>query len=171
MENPTKLHMTTPSRLAMTSERDADGNRTLVPSFDRVTGLQDINVAGTLVAFKPKPMPYTTAEGVAGVCYQGISLINDGSGKEARVRVLINGSAIENIERGQTYWLTERLAEDGVNVNYSQGDLLVMDAIDVSVATNRRAKLMAAHAKEEEAKAAMAKAKAEKDAAKETEDA
>jgi len=134
-----KLHLTTAPRLAM--NRNAAGE--LVPSIDTVSGLQDINVAGYLVSIKPSPIEYTRADGTTGTAYQGVSLVANDKGVETTVTVLINGSAIENVEAGQTYWLTERVSKDGQYTNYTQGDLLVMTAVDASVATNRRAALLA----------------------------
>lgn len=137
------LHLTTAPRLAM--NRNAEGE--LVPSIDIKTGLQDVNVAGKLLTIKPQPIEYTREDGTEGIAYQGTSAIADDNGKEIVVSVLINGSAIDEVQLGQTYWLTERLSKDGQYSNYSQGSLLVMNAIDASVATNRRAALLAAAAK------------------------
>ena len=137
-----KLHLTTAPRLAM--RRNEAGE--LVESIDIITGQQDINVAGTLLSIKPQPIEYTREDGTTGIAYQGTSLVADDKGEETTVSVLINGSAIENVAVGQTYWLTERVSKDGQYTNYSQGDLLVMNAVDASVATNRRAKLMAQQA-------------------------
>ena len=138
-----KLHLSTAPRLAM--RRNEVGE--LVESIDTTTGQQDINVAGTLVSIKPQPIEYNREDGTTGTAYQGTSLIADDKGEETTVSVLINGSAIENVVIGQTYWLTERVSKDGQYTNYSQGDLLVMNAVDASVATNRRAKLLAMQAK------------------------
>lgn len=140
-----KLHLTTAPRLAM--RRNEAGE--LVESIDTTTGQQDINVAGTLVSIKPQPIEYSREDGTTGIAYQGTSLVADDKGEETTVSVLINGSAIENVAVGQTYWLTERLSKDGQYTNYSQGDLLVMNAVNASVATNRRAKLMAQATKAE----------------------
>ncbi len=140
-----KLHLTTAPRLAM--RRNEAGE--LVESIDTTTGQQDINVAGTLLSIKPQPIEYTREDGTTGIAYQGTSLVADDKGEETTVSVLINGSAIETVAVGQTYWLTERVSKDGQYTNYSQGDLLVMNAVDASVATNRRAKLMAQKAKVE----------------------
>jgi hypothetical protein len=134
-----KLHITTAPRLAYS--RNAQGE--LVPSIDSVTGEQDVNVAGTLISIKPQAIEYTRQDGTVGTAYQGKSLIADDNGKETTVSVLINGSAIEEVAVGQTYWLTERLSKDGQYSNYSQGSLLVMEAVDASVAKNRRAMLLA----------------------------
>ena len=134
-----KLHLTTAPRLAM--RRNSEGE--LVPSINTVTGEQDVNVAGTLLTIKPQPITYTREDGSEGTAYQGTSLIANDKGEEITVSVLINGSAIENVVIGQTYWLTERVSKDGQYTNYSQGDLLVMEAVDASVATNRRAMLLA----------------------------
>jgi hypothetical protein len=139
------LHLTTAPRLAMT--RNANGE--LVPSIDSKTGEQDINVAGKLLTIKPQPITYHREDGTEGVAYQGTSAIVDDKGDEAVVSVLINGSAIEEVQVGQVYWLTERLSKDGLYSNYSQGSLLVMTAIDASVAKNRRAKLLASMEKVE----------------------
>ena len=140
-----KLHLTTAPRLAM--RRNEVGE--LVESIDTTTGQQDINVAGQLVSIKPQPIEYTREDGTTGTAYQGTSLVADNKGDETTVSVLINGSAIETVVVGQTYWLTERVSKDGQYTNYSQGDLLVMNAVDASVATNRRAKLMSQKAKVE----------------------
>lgn len=133
------LHLTTAPRLAMT--RNANGE--LVPSIDTKTGEQDVNVAGKLLTIKPQPVTYLREDGTQGTAYQGTSAIADDKGDETVVSVLINGSAIEEVQVGQVYWLTERLSKDGLYSNYSQGGLLVMQAIDASVAKNRRAKLIA----------------------------
>lgn len=134
-----KLHMTTSPRLAYS--RNANGE--LVPSIDTVSGEQDVNVAGTLLSIKPQAIEYTRADGTVGEAYQGKSSIADDKGKETTVSVLINGSAIEEVAVGQTYWLTERISKDGQYSNYSQGSLLVMEAVDASVAKGRRAMLLA----------------------------
>ena len=136
MEN---LHLTTQARMAMT--RNANGE--LVPSIDIKTGEPDINVAGKLLTIKPQPITYQREDGTEGVAYQGTSAIADDKGKETIVSVLINGSAIEEVQIGQVYWLTERLSKDGQYSNYTQGSLLVMQAIDASVAKNRRAAVLA----------------------------
>lgn len=143
MEN---LHLTTAPRLAMT--RNANGE--LVPSIDTKTGDQDINVAGKLLTIKPQPITYAREDGTEGIAYQGTSAVADDKGKEMIVSVLINGSAIEEVQVGQVYWLTERLSKDGQYSNYSQGSLLVMQAIDASVARNRRAMLVAQAEKAEQ---------------------
>lgn len=137
-----KLHLTTAPRLAM--KRNANGE--LEASINAVTGEQDVNVAGTLVSIKPAPITYTREDGTEGTAYQGTSLIADDKGEETTVSVLINESAIEEVVVGQTYWLNERLSKDGLYTNYSQGSLLVQSAVDASVATNRRAKLLAMQA-------------------------
>lgn len=137
------LHMTTAPRLAM--KRNEAGE--LVANINDVTGEQDVNVAGKLIAIKPAPITYTRADNTEGVAYQGSSSIMDDNGNETTVSVLINESAIEEVVVGQVYWLNERLSKDGLYSNYSQGSLLVQNAIDASVATNRRAKLLALQAK------------------------
>lgn len=134
-----KLHMSTAPRLAYS--RNAQGE--LVPSIDTVSGEQDVNVAGTLLSIKPQAITYTRADGTEGEAYQGTTLVAGTDGKETTVSVLINGSAIEEVAVGQTYWLTERVSKDGQYTNYSQGSLLVMQAVDASVAKNRRAMLLA----------------------------
>ena len=134
-----KLHMTTAPRLAYS--RNANGE--LVPSIDTVSGEQDVNVAGTLLSIKPQAITYTRADGTEGEAYQGTTLVAGVDGKETTVSVLINGSAIEEVAVGQTYWLTERISKDGQYSNYSQGSLLVMEAVDASVAKSRRAMLLA----------------------------
>jgi hypothetical protein len=135
----TKLHLSTPARLAMS--RNAAGE--LVPSIDTVSGEQDVNVAGTLVSIKPQPITYTRADGTEGEAYQGKTAIASPEGAEIIVSVLINGSAIEEVAVGQTYWVTERISKDGQYSNYSQGSLSVIEAVDASVAKNRRAMLLA----------------------------
>jgi len=135
-----KAHLTTAPRLAMTRNEAGE----LVPSIDTNTNEQDINVAGKLVSIKPEPITYTRKkDGKEMTAYQGTSLVADENGNETVVSVLINGSAIANVQVGQTYWLTERVSEDGQYTNYSQGDLLVMNAVSADVAKNRRAKLLA----------------------------
>lgn len=133
------LHLTTAPRLAM--NRNANGE--LVPSIDTKTGEQDVNIAGKLLTIKPQPVVYHREDGTEGTAYQATSAIADDKGDETVVSVLINGSAIEEVQVGQVYWLTERISKDGLYSNYSQGSLLVMQAIDASVAKNRRAKLLA----------------------------
>lgn len=134
-----KLHLTTQARLAMTR----NGAGELVPSIDTVTGEQDVNVAGTMLSIKPVAIDYTRADGTPGIAYQGRTAIADANGEETIVSVLINGSAIEDVHIGQTYWVTERVSKDGQYSNYSQGSLLVMESVDASVAKGRRAMLLA----------------------------
>lgn len=134
-----KAHLTTAPRLAMSRNEAGE----LVPSINTVTGEQDVNVAGTLLTIKPTAIEYKREDGTTGEAYQGTSLVADENGNETVVSVLINGSAIANVAIGQTYWLTERISKDGQYTNYSQGDLLVMNAVSADVAKNRRAKLLA----------------------------
>ena len=143
-----KLHMSIAPRLAMRNEIDpVTGQSTLVPSIDRTTGEQDISVVGTLVSIKPNAIEYIrTEDGTTGIAYQGRSLVNI-EGEEKEVPVLINGSAIDNVTVGQSYWLTERASKDGLYTNYSQGSLSAEPPVSASVAINRRAMLMAQKAK------------------------
>lgn len=141
------LHLTTAPRLAMRSVKDPiTGERTLEKSIDTKTGLQDVNVAGTLVSINPEPITYTREDGSKGTAYQGKSKIADHTGKEAVVNVLINGSAIADVIVGQTYWLTERENVGYTSPNYSQGSLLV-ESMSNEGALARRAMLMAQLAK------------------------
>ena len=141
------LHLTTAPRLAMRSVKDPiTGERTLEPSIDTKTGLQDVNVAGTLVSINPEPITYTREDGSEGTAYQGKSKIADHTGKEAIVNVLVNGSAIAEVVVGQTYWLTERENPGYTSPNYSQGSLQV-EAMSNEGALARRAMLMSQLAK------------------------
>lgn len=136
------LHLTTAPRLAMRSVKDPiTGERTLEPSIDTKTGLQDVNVAGTLVSINPEPITYTREDGSEGTAYQGKSKIADHTGKEAIVNVLVNGSAIADVVVGQTYWLTERENVGYTSPNYSQGSLQV-ESMSNEGALARRAMLM-----------------------------
>ena len=136
------LHLTTAPRLAMRSVKDPiTGERTLEPSIDTKTGLQDVNVAGTLVSINPEPITYTREDGSEGTAYQGKSKIADHTGKEAIVNVLVNGSAIAEVVVGQTYWLTERENPGYTSPNYSQGSLQV-ESMSNEGALARRAMLM-----------------------------
>lgn len=136
------LHLTTAPRLAMRSVKDPiTGERTLEPSIDTKTGLQDVNVAGTLVSINPEPITYTREDGSEGTAYQGKSKIADHTGKEAIVNVLVNGSAIADVVVGQTYWLTERENPGYTSPNYSQGSLAV-ESMSNEGALARRAMLM-----------------------------
>lgn len=136
------LHLTTAPRLAMRSVKDPiTGERTLEPSIDAKTGLQDVNVAGTLVSINPEPITYTREDGSEGTAYQGKSKIADHTGKEAIVNVLVNGSAIADVVVGQTYWLTERENPGYTSPNYSQGSLQV-ESMSNEGALARRAMLM-----------------------------
>ena len=141
------LHLTTAPRLAMRSVKDPiTGERTLEPSIDTKTGLQDVNVAGTLVSINPEPITYTREDGSEGTAYQGKSKIADHTGKEAIVNVLVNGSAIADVVVGQTYWLTERENSGYTSPNYSQGSLQV-ESMSNEGALARRAMLMSQLAK------------------------
>ena len=141
------LHLTTAPRLAMRSVKDPiTGERTLEPSIDTKTGLQDVNVAGTLVSINPEPITYTREDGSEGTAYQGKSKIADHTGKEAIVNVLVNGSAIADVVVGQTYWLTERENPGYTSPNYSQGSLQV-ESMSNEGALARRAMLMSQLAK------------------------
>ena len=141
------LHLTTAPRLAMRSVKDPiTGERTLEPSIDTKTGLQDVNVAGTLVSINPEPITYTREDGSEGTAYQGKSKIADHTGKEAIVNVLVNGSAIAEVVVGQTYWLTERENPGYTSPNYSQGSLQV-ESMSNEGALARRAMLMSQLAK------------------------
>ena len=141
------LHLTTAPRLAMRSVKDPiTGERTLEPSIDTKTGLQDVNVAGTLVSINPEPITYTREDGSEGTAYQGKSKIADHTGKEAIVNVLANGSAIAEVVVGQTYWLTERENPGYTSPNYSQGSLQV-ESMSNEGALARRAMLMSQLAK------------------------
>lgn len=141
------LHLTTAPRLAMRSVKDPiTGERTLEPSIDTKTGLQDVNVAGTLVSINPEPITYTREDGSEGTAYQGKSKIADHTGKEAIVNVLVNGSAIADVVVGQTYWLTERENAGYTSPNYSQGSLQV-ESMSNEGALARRAMLMKQAAK------------------------
>ena len=136
------LHLTTAPRLAMRSVKDPiTGERTLEHSIDTKTGLQDVNVAGTLVSINPEPITYTREDGSEGTAYQGKSKIADHTGKEAIVNVLVNGSAIAEVVVGQTYWLTERENPGYTSPNYSQGSLAV-ESMSNEGALARRAMLM-----------------------------
>ena len=136
------LHLTTAPRLAMRSVKDPiTGERTLEPSIDTKTGLQDVNVAGTLVSINPEPITYTREDGSEGTAYQCKSKIADHTGKEAIVNVLVNGSAIAEVVVGQTYWLTERENPGYTSPNYSQGSLAV-ESMSNEGALARRAMLM-----------------------------
>ena len=141
------LHLTTAPRLAMRSVKDPiTGERTLEPSIDTKTGLQDVNVAGTLVSINPEIITYTREDGSEGTAYQGKSKIADHTGKEAIVNVLVNGSAIAEVVVGQTYWLTERENPGYTSPNYSQGSLQV-ESMSNEGALARRAMLMSQLAK------------------------
>lgn len=142
------LHLTTAPRLAMRSVKDPiTGERTLEASIDTETGLQDVNVAGTLVSINPEPITYIRkSDGSEGTAYQGKSKIADHTGKEAIVNVLVNGSAIADVVVGQTYWLTERENPGYTTPNYSQGSLQV-ESMSNEGALARRAMLMSQAAK------------------------
>lgn len=147
-----KLHLTTPARLAMRSVKDPiTGEITLTPSYDE-NGVQDINVAGTLVSINPEPIEYIRkSDGAMRTAYKGKSMIGDPSGEEHVVSVLINGEAIDDVVVGQTYWLTERENDNpAYPPNYSQGSLAVA-TLALDTASTRRAMLMAQLAKAETA--------------------
>jgi hypothetical protein len=108
-------HMTTNPRLAL--KKDADGI-TLVPSFDRNTGKQDVQVAGTIVSIEPGEGYINPESGLT--YYKAKADVNFGDGVETeKTSVLLAGSQIDKIKVGATYWMTVRQSKDGNITNLS----------------------------------------------------
>jgi hypothetical protein len=127
--------MTTKPRLALV--KNAAGE--LVPSINQ-EGTQDMQVAGTVISINPKAL----INDVSGKSYyQGTADINV-NGKEIKsVPVLFAGSTIENVDKGEAYWITLRKSTDGTRTNLSCGGLRVVNGIDASIADELFASLNA----------------------------
>lgn len=121
----TMSHLTTKPRLAM--QRNDAGE--LVPSINAKTGEQDIQVAGTVASIGATEY---VNEATGKTYFRGFAKIAS-KGKEVDVPVLFNGSTIEQVEKGSTYWLTVRPSEDGTITNFSCGGLRVAELVSIDV--------------------------------------
>ena len=121
-------HLTTKPRLAM--QRNDAGE--LVPSINAKTGEQDIQVAGTVSSINATEYSHVNAEGETKTYFRGFAKIAS-KGKEVEVPVLFNGSTIEQVEKGSTYWLTVRPSEDETITNFSCGGLRVAELVSIDV--------------------------------------
>ena len=118
--------MTTQPRLALV--KNAAGE--LVPSLNQ-EGTQDMQVAGTVVSINPKAL----INDVSGKSYyQGTADINVNGREIKSTPVLFAGSTIENVDKGEVYWMTIRKSTDGTRTNLSCGGLRVVNGLDASIA-------------------------------------
>jgi hypothetical protein len=120
------LHMTTQPRLAKTYNADRSA---LIASINEKTGEQDIQIAGTVVSIGADEY---VNEATGKTYFRGFAKIAS-KGKEVEVPVLFNGSTIEKIEKGSTYWLTVRPSEDKTITNFSCGGLRVVELVSIDV--------------------------------------
>ena len=119
-------HMITKPRLAQTWNEDRTA---LVASINKKTGEQDIQIAGTVTSIGATEYVNETTD---KTYFRGFAKIAS-KGKEVEVPVLFNGSTIEQVEKGSTYWLTVRPSEDGTITNFSCGGLKVTIAPTIEV--------------------------------------
>lgn len=120
-----KLHLTTAPRLAM--QRNDAGE--LVPSINAKTGVQDKQVAGLVKSVDHKEYVNETT---GKTYFRGTAVIGL-RGKEMSVSCLFNGSTIEKIHVGSTYWLTSRPSDDNTITNFSCGGLEVLEVASIDV--------------------------------------
>ena len=119
------LHMTTAPRLAL--QRNDVGE--LIPSINAKTGQQDKQVAGTVTRIEAKEY---VNEASGKTYFRGNAKINL-RGKETEVSVLFNGSTIDKVTVGSSYWLTVRPSDDNTLTNFSCGGLQVVELASIDV--------------------------------------
>jgi hypothetical protein len=98
----------------------------LVPSLD-LDGKAQVQIAGNVKSIRPKADTYVNAQGETKEWYAcSVEVLLNG--KLHTVQGRINGSGIENVEKGEAYWFTmsRGVTKDGVHTtNYVTGGLAV----------------------------------------------
>lgn len=118
-----------PMRQAMTYNELGD----LVPSVD-LDGNPQVQIAGNIKSIHPKADEYTNAQGETKEWYAcSVEVLLNGKLRTEQGR--INGSGIENVQKGEAYWFTmsRGITKDGLSTtNYVTGGLPVRTLNDTA---------------------------------------